>query len=79
VPVVQPRHGSFPELVEATGGGVLVEPDDPTALAAGLRALLADRAEREKLGRQGQDGVHRRFHADRMAGETAAVFQRYVG
>ena len=24
VPVVQPRHGSFPELIEATGGGLLV-------------------------------------------------------
>ncbi len=33
VPVVQPRHGSFPELVEATGGGVLVEPDDADELA----------------------------------------------
>ena len=29
VPVVQPRHGSFPELIEATGGGLLVNPDDP--------------------------------------------------
>ena len=29
VPVVQPRHGSFPELIEATGGGLLVEPERP--------------------------------------------------
>ena len=28
VPVVQPAHGSFPELIEATGGGVLVPPGD---------------------------------------------------
>ena len=28
VPVVQPRHGSFPELIEATGGGLLVSPND---------------------------------------------------
>src|SRR5262249_13314655 len=26
VPVVQPAHGSFPELIEATGGGLLVTP-----------------------------------------------------
>ena len=29
IPVVQPRHGSFPELIEATGGGLLVNSDDP--------------------------------------------------
>ena len=28
VPVVQPRHGSFPELIEATQGGLLVEPGE---------------------------------------------------
>ena len=29
VPVVQPSHGSFPELIGASGGGLLVTPDDP--------------------------------------------------
>ncbi|MFW6344786.1 MAG: glycosyltransferase, partial [Halomonas sp.] len=29
VPVVQPDHGTFPELIEATGGGLLCEPNDP--------------------------------------------------
>ena len=28
VPVVQPRRGGFTEIVEKTGGGLLVEPDD---------------------------------------------------
>ncbi|HEY2253558.1 MAG TPA: glycosyltransferase family 4 protein, partial [Planctomycetaceae bacterium] len=42
VPVVQPRHGSFPELIEATGGGLLVEPNDPRALADALRRLMDD-------------------------------------
>ena len=29
VPVVQPNHGSFPELIEMTGAGLLVPPNDP--------------------------------------------------
>src|SRR6476659_4816170 len=33
VPLVQPRRGSFTEIVENTGGGVLVRPDDPASLA----------------------------------------------
>ncbi len=78
VPVVQPRHGSFPELLEATGGGLLVNPDDPRDLADGLRRLMDDAAHREELGRKGKEAVHARFHADRMARETAAVYALYV-
>jgi glycosyltransferase involved in cell wall biosynthesis len=78
VPVVQPRHGSFPELLEATGGGLLVNPDDPHDLAAGLRRLLDDDALGAELGRKGREAVHARFHADRMAEETLAVYARYV-
>src|SRR5205085_8592985 len=41
VPVVQPRHGAFPELVAATGGGMIC---DPTAegLAHSIEQLLHD-------------------------------------
>ncbi len=78
VPVVQPRHGSFPELIEATGGGLLVNPDDPLDLARGLRQMHDNRQHAAEMGRKGQAVVHARFHADRMAQETAAVYQRYV-
>ena len=46
VPVVQPRHGAFPEMVERTGGGVLFEPGDPDALAEGILSLFRDRSAR---------------------------------
>ena len=39
VPVVQPRRGAFTEIVEQTGGGLLVTPDDEEALAEGLYQL----------------------------------------
>ena len=35
VPVVQPRHGAFPEMLAKTSGGILVEPDDTQSLAEG--------------------------------------------
>ncbi len=78
VPVVQPRHGSFPELIEATGGGLLVNPDDPADLARGLRQLLENPAQRAELGRKGKEAVQQRFHADRMARETVDVYSKYV-
>jgi glycosyltransferase involved in cell wall biosynthesis len=78
LPVVQPRHGSFPELVEATGGGLLVNRDDPHDLARGLRQFLENPAHAEELGRKGREMVHQRFHADQMARDTLAVYARYV-
>jgi glycosyltransferase involved in cell wall biosynthesis len=78
VPVVQPRHGSFPELVEATGGGLLVQPEHPQELAAALRRLMGDAGLRKELGTKGREVVHRHFHADRMARETVGVYQKYV-
>jgi glycosyltransferase involved in cell wall biosynthesis len=78
VPVVQPRHGSFPELVEMTGGGLLVDPESPADLARGLESLFADRARAEELGKAGQAAVHERFHAERMAEDTVGVYARYL-
>jgi glycosyltransferase involved in cell wall biosynthesis len=78
VPVVQPRHGSFPELIEATGGGLLVNPDDPADLAAGLRRLLVDVVLREELGRKGKEAVFQAFDAATMSRRTAEVFGRYI-
>jgi glycosyltransferase involved in cell wall biosynthesis len=78
VPVVQPRHGSFPELIEATGGGELCESENPHDLARVLGELIRDPARRLQMARRGYEGIRRQFNADRMAVETAAVFERYV-
>jgi glycosyltransferase involved in cell wall biosynthesis len=78
VPVVQPRHGSFPELIEHTGGGHLVNSDDPEDLARGLHRVLSDQGYREELGRKGKQAVHQRFTAPIMSKETIEVFSKYV-
>lgn len=60
VPVVQPRHAAFPEVVGATGGGILFEPG-PGALSAALRSALADPEGTAALGRAGADAVWTKF------------------
>lgn len=67
VPVVQPRSGAFRELLEATHGGVLCEPEDPDALADALEALLLDTTRAQRLVDRGRAAVLRRFTAERMA------------
>ena len=67
VPVVQPDHGASAELVGATGGGVLVRPNDPASLAEALEGLLDDPARARALGRAGRQVVEERFTVQSMA------------
>jgi glycosyltransferase involved in cell wall biosynthesis len=76
VPVIQPAHGSFPELIQESGGGLLVPPDEPLSLASALRHMLENAEERRRLGRLGRDAVHERFNAAAMARETLRVYER---
>jgi glycosyltransferase involved in cell wall biosynthesis len=75
VPVVQPRHAAFPELVAATGGGVLCEPGNPAALADAVEPLLLDSTRARALGDAGRKAVLEIFSAEQMARETARAFQ----
>ena len=75
VPVVLPRHGAFPELIEATGGGALVPPGDAVALAAKLEELLLDAPTRLQLGTQGRNAVHAKYHPQALAKQTLQLFQ----
>ncbi len=78
VPVVQPEHGAFPELLAATGGGRLVPPEDPQALAETLHELLRDEPARHALATAGHGAVHAGYTAQAMAAETLDVLRTLV-
>jgi glycosyltransferase involved in cell wall biosynthesis len=73
VPVVQPRHGAYPEIVELTGGGLIAEPDT-VALAGAIESLLLNPARARAFGDAGQRAVREKFNVDHMAREVMAVF-----
>ena len=75
VPVVQPSHGAFPEMVLRTGGGVLVAPDDVEALAEGIWQLWQDRGLRAKLGHRGAGGVRQHYSIARSAERMQQVYE----
>ena len=74
VPVVQPRRGAFPEILQKTGGGILVEPDDTASLAQGILSLWKDPALAEELGKRGAQGVREHYSASRMAVRALEVY-----
>ncbi|MDB2327003.1 glycosyltransferase family 4 protein [Verrucomicrobiales bacterium] len=75
VPVVQPNHAAFPEILERTGGGLLYDPEDPTNLADSLEVMLSLEERRRKLGFEGGQGARKYFTADRMAAEISEIFE----
>jgi glycosyltransferase involved in cell wall biosynthesis len=75
VPVVQPRRGAFTEIVERTHGGLLVAPDDPSALADGLYALWKDRELARSLGERGSNGVRALYSIQRSADRLLDVYE----
>lgn len=79
VPAVQPRHGSFPEIIEATGGGLLYEPGDVKALAAGIAKLMDDSALRAKLGGDGRRRFRELYTAEIMAESAWKAILRFAG
>ena len=75
VPVVQPRHGAFPEMLEKTRGGVLVEPGDALSLAEGLYDLWKYPARRVELGNNGFEGVREHYSISKSADRMLEVYE----
>jgi glycosyltransferase involved in cell wall biosynthesis len=78
VPVVQPRCGSFTEMVQKTGGGLLVPPNDTPALATALQSLYEDRELNERLGQSGFDGVREHYSIGTSTDRLLAVYESVI-
>jgi glycosyltransferase involved in cell wall biosynthesis len=75
VPLVQPRRGGFTEIIERTGGGLLVKPDDPESLANGIREIYRDKTLAAELGVKGYRGVREHYTAAHMADKLMMAFR----
>lgn len=76
VPVVQPRHGAFPEIIEQTKGGLLCEPDSVHSLADTLTELLTDDVRRQRIADEGMANVRKHYTAAAMAERVEALFDQ---
>lgn len=67
IPVVQPDHGAFTEVVRSTGGGILFHPENTDALIHELIGLKNAPDRRANLGETGRQSVHQRHHIESAA------------
>jgi glycosyltransferase involved in cell wall biosynthesis len=75
---VLPAHGSFPEMIAHTGGGILHRPHDATDLANKLAELLRDSERARQVGEAGQQAIRERYHAGKMARQTLELYRDLV-
>jgi glycosyltransferase involved in cell wall biosynthesis len=75
VPLVQPRRGGFTEIVEKTGSGLLVKPDDPESLAAGILEIYRHKDRAAEFGANGFRGVREHYTAAHMADKLLDAYE----
>ena len=78
VPVVQPRAGAYPEIVEATGGGILYDPERSDGLVEALRSILRNPDQARALGQHGRAVVLERFDISREVRDVLNVYAAAV-
>ena len=78
IPVVQPKLGAFPEIVERTGGGVIYDKNVPEELAASLEQVLADPPKLDDLAQKGHEGVKQHFDIESQAAAMIRVYRQVL-
>ena len=74
VPVVQPNHGAFKELIDRTGGGLLARSEQPGDIAEAILELWRDPPRAAAMGARGAAGVRRYYTIGQMASAMLAVY-----
>jgi glycosyltransferase involved in cell wall biosynthesis len=74
VPVVQPNHGAFPELLQRTGGGLLAASERPADVADAIMEIWRDPVRAAALGARGAEGVRTHYTTAQMADAMLKVY-----
>jgi glycosyltransferase involved in cell wall biosynthesis len=77
-PVVATRAGALTEVMHLTGGGILVERDDPESIAKGIHTLLENTEARATMAKRGRERVVESLSWPRVAAATAEVYAEVV-
>lgn len=75
IPIVQPAVGAFPEVVNASGGGLIFEPNTPEALATKLEEIISDHDQLMQLSVNGRKSIEEKFSSSVMVEKMVGVYK----
>ena len=78
VPLVQPELGAFPEIINATGGGVVYKPNTAAALAEKLVEVLSNPAKLEAMSLGGRKSVVEKFDTGKLSEEMVWIYKTLI-
>ena len=77
IAVVGGRSGGVPDAVRDGETGLLVDPDEPAAVAAGITTLLRDPERRRQMGAAGRRAVETHYNWDRVARDLIQIDREF--
>jgi glycosyltransferase involved in cell wall biosynthesis len=78
LPIVATRVGGVPDLIDDGVHGLLVEPEDPAALAGAVRSLLEDRERARAMGARARERRRSEFDLDVMVHNIEALYEELL-
>ena len=79
LPIVASRTGGIPDIIIDGQTGVLVEPESPVELAAGIVRLAGDPGLRATLSAAARDRVASEFCVPKLVTQTDVLYRRVLG
>jgi colanic acid biosynthesis glycosyl transferase WcaI len=73
-----PDHGTAAQAIRASGGGIVVEPENPGELARAIQNLYKNPELAEKLGRQGRHHAMHEYSFEQALNRYETLFKQLV-
>jgi len=74
--VIVPPQSGIAEVVEAQGGGIVLEKPEAEVIAAALEALLGDPRRGQEIGRDAMDAIAKTHSPEKYAAAAREVYER---
>ena len=78
IPVVCSHFPVWKQIIEETGGGMCVDPEDPEAIAQALRWMLTHPEEARRMGERGRQLVLSTYNWDKEAERLVQLYQQLM-
>jgi glycosyltransferase involved in cell wall biosynthesis len=76
IPLVQPDLGAFPEIVSASGGGVIYSPNTAETLAGKIKEVLSDPEKLNTMSISGRKAVEEKFNCRKLTQNMIDIYQQ---